>query len=193
MEQPQKLFMACGDERCEGFLHVDAFGSSNPDVVHAIEQTPWPFESDRFAEIVINHLSRVGKDFDQQKAILAEIYRVSSDGATLTLNLPWIRHDSFWADPTNVRPYCPETLQLLSSQYCRLLNQQAISHTSLSDLFGVNFELTSIVQTYDPLWWRKLKAGEISRDQLREAATLHWGVVRSWTATLRVVKDSPDC
>ena len=188
MDQPQKLFMACGDERREGYLHVDAFASSNPDIVHAIEQTPWPFESDRFSEIVINHLSRVGREIYQQKSILAELFRVSAADATVVLNLPWIRHDSFWSDPTNVRPYCPETLHLLSSQYCGSLRIQGAAHTSLAELFGVNFELISIVQTYDPIWWSKLQAGEISRDQLREAASLHWGVVRTWTATLRSVK-----
>jgi hypothetical protein len=188
MEQPQRLFMACGDERREGYLHVDAFASSNPDIVHAIEQTPWPFESDHFTEIVINHLSRVGREIYQQKSILGELFRVSAADATVVLNLPWIRHDSFWSDPTNVRPYCPETLQLFSSKYCQLLREQGIAHTSLFELFGIDFEVISIVQTYDPLWWRKLQTGEISRDQLRESASLSWGVVRSWTATLRVVK-----
>ena len=188
MNQSQKLFMACGDERREGYLHVDAFASSNPDIVHAIEQTPWPFESDRFSEIVVNHLSRVGREIYQQKSILGELFRVSAADATVVLNLPWIRHDSFWSDPTHVRPYCPETLQLLSSQYCGSLREQGVAHTSLAELFGINFELISIVQTYDPIWWRKLQAVEISRDQLREAASLHWGVVRTWTATLRAVK-----
>lgn len=188
MQQPQKLFMACGEERREGFLHVDAFDSSNPDVVHAIEQTPWPFESDRFTEIVINHLSRVGKEIYQQKSILSEIYRVCAENAILTLNLPWIRHDSYWADPTNVRPYCPETLQLLSRQYCKILKDQKIAHTPLSEMFGVDFEVTSIVQTYDPSWWSKVQAGLLNREQLREAASMNWGVVKSWTATLRAIK-----
>jgi len=189
MEQPHKLMMACGEERREGFMHVDAFASSNPDVVHAIEQTPWPFESDRFSEMAVNHLSRVGKDIDQQKSILAEIYRVSAPDAAVSFNLPWIRHDSYWADPTNVRPYCPETLQLLSRQHCAALKSQGIAHTPLAEMFNVNFEVVSVVQTYDPNWWSKLQSGSISREQLREAATLHWGVVRSWTATLRAIKD----
>lgn len=189
MDQPQKLFLACGEERREGFLHADAFESSNPDVVHAIEQTPWPFESDRFSEIVVNHLSRVGKDLDQQKSILAELYRVSASEASITLNLPWIRHDSYWADPTNVRPYCPETLQLFSRQYCEALRDQGLPHTPLAEMFGVDFEVISIVQTYDPIWWNKLSSGAISREQLRESATLYWGVVRSWSATLRAIKN----
>jgi hypothetical protein len=69
-----------------------------------------------------------------------------------------------------------------------LLHEQGIAHTSLFELFDIDFEVISIVQTYDPLWWRKLQTGEISRDQLRESASLNWGVVRSWTATLRAVK-----
>ncbi len=188
MQEPNRLFMACGTERRDGFLHVDAFASSNPDVVHAIEQTPWPFEADRFNEIIVNHLSRVGKELHQQKAILAEVYRVSAADATIQLNLPWIRHDSFWGDPTNVRPYCPETLQLLSRRHCDSLQRQGITHTPLGEMFGVDFEVESIVQSYDPSWWAKLESGAMTREQLREAATCNWGVVRSWTASMRAIK-----
>jgi len=188
MEQPTRLFMACGDQRREGFLHVDAFASSNPDVVHGIEQTPWPFEADRFEEVVVNHLARVGQEIEQQRQILAELYRVCAPAAAVTLQLPWIRHDSYWADPTHVRPYTPETFQLLSRSQSLALKAQGVAHTPLWELFGVDFEIVSIVQTYDPTWWARVQSGAITREQLREAAVLHWGVVRSWSVNLKAVK-----
>ena len=58
----------------------------------------------------------------------------------------------------------------------------------LALVMDVDFEVEGVVQTYDPAWWRKVEAGELSRDALREKANESWNVARELQVRLRAVK-----
>ena len=48
----------------------------------------------------------------------------------------------------------------------------------LAYVMQVDFELAEAVQVYDPLWWQKVQAGELTQAQIRAAADQQWGVVK---------------
>jgi hypothetical protein len=52
----------------------------------------------------------------------------------------------------------------------------------------LDFEPESIAQSYDPYWWAKVEAGEISPDALRELSMQQWNVARELQVTMRAVK-----
>jgi hypothetical protein len=58
----------------------------------------------------------------------------------------------------------------------------------LAFVMDVDFEVETIVQTYDSQWLAKLHAGEITQAALREHAAANWNVARELQVKLRVVK-----
>jgi hypothetical protein len=62
------------------------------------------------------------------------------------------------------------------------------NYTMLAHVMQVDFEITEAVQVYDPLWSRKVQAGELSQDQLRAMADQQWGVVKELQIKLKAIK-----
>ena len=51
-----------------------------------------------------------------------------------------------------------------------------------------DFEITEALQVYEPQWWQKVQAGELSQDKLRAMADQQWGVVKELQVKLKAVK-----
>ncbi|HJR60727.1 MAG TPA: methyltransferase domain-containing protein [Vicinamibacterales bacterium] len=82
---PRILHLGCGLKRMEGAVNVDLREITRPDVVHDLDQRPWPFADGAFDEViaydVIEHLADI-------VATMEEIHRVSVDGAIVKLTVP---------------------------------------------------------------------------------------------------------
>lgn len=101
------------------------------DVIHDLEQYPWPFGDDSFDEVhaycVLEHLGRQG-DYKSFFATFAEIYRVLKPGGHLIGICP-SRH-SAWAfgDPSHTRLIQPESLLFLDrAEYARQIGKTAMT------------------------------------------------------------------
>ncbi len=97
---PQKrvLHLGCGTSKLPGSVGVDMLKLPGVDVVHDLDQTPWPFENGSFdiilAHSVLEHLSSV-VDFMQ------EAHRVGKAGARLVVCVPYFRSVDSFDDPTH--------------------------------------------------------------------------------------------
>jgi len=94
-----KLDIGCGASKREGFVGIDILPIAGVDIVHNLEEFPYPIESDSVDEIwmdqVLEHLNNPMK-------VVEELYRISKNGAKITIGVPYYR--SFYAaiDPTHV-------------------------------------------------------------------------------------------
>src|SRR5262249_59885559 len=79
------LNLGCGSKHIEGATNVDRSPSVHPDVVHDLDQTPWPFAPSSFDEVVgydvVEHVADVVR-------FMEEVHRVASPGATIRLTVP---------------------------------------------------------------------------------------------------------
>lgn len=79
------LQLGSGEKYNPRAINVDLVSSTNPDVVHDLDQCPWPFPDNRFTEVlaydVIEHL-------DDVVAVMEEIHRVCVDGAVVRMTVP---------------------------------------------------------------------------------------------------------
>lgn len=89
-----KLHLGCGEDYLEGWHNVDYVASVNPDEVVNLNNTPWPWEDDRFARIRAFH---VVEHLDDMVDALYECERVLSQNGILKIKVP-IGTDAF-ADP----------------------------------------------------------------------------------------------
>jgi SAM-dependent methyltransferase len=92
------LNLGCGRKRCREAINLDRTPDTAPDVVHDLDQAPWPFPDDRFGEVmaydVVEHLASV-------TAAIDEIHRICRDGGIVRITVPHFSCANAFTDPTH--------------------------------------------------------------------------------------------
>lgn len=92
------LDLGCGNRKRAGAIGLDVNPKTSADVIHDLNQFPYPFSDSTFDEIyldnVLEHLENVIK-------VLEELSRIAKPNATIRIDVPYFR--SHWAciDPTH--------------------------------------------------------------------------------------------
>jgi len=98
IEYPTILNLGCGNKYVQGAINLDVTGASRPDVVHNLNQRPWPFANDSFEKLlaydVIEHLEDIS-------ATMEEIQRICRPGAIVHITVPHFSSANAFADPTH--------------------------------------------------------------------------------------------
>ena len=187
METEIKLNLGCGVQLKEGFVNVDKYG--DPDLRHVLEVFPWPWPDSCVREIEMNHvLEHLGRDTDVYLNIIKELYRVSKDQALIHITVPHPRHDDFLNDPTHVRPITPDGLGLFSKKNNEEWIKGGNANTPLGVFLNVDFEVTHIHVTPDPIWIKLLADGKKSEAEFASATKNHNNVIKQYRITVKVVK-----
>lgn len=184
-----KLNLGCGFDKREGFINADGFEACNPDVLMDIESAPWPFEDNQFEYILMKHvLEHVGATMAEFKQVMRELYRVTAPNGIIEIQVPHHQHSGFWSDPTHVRAFTYQTFEMMSRARNDDWISRGVNYTMLSYVLEVDFEAVEGTYVYDSYWLAKESAGEITREQLREAARSQLNVVRELHVKLKAVK-----
>jgi SAM-dependent methyltransferase len=114
-EQPASrvLNLGCGRKRVEGAINVDVSTETCPDVVHDLNDRPWPLPNNHFDEVIANdvieHLADV-------LGALEEIHRICRDGAVIRLTVPHFSSANAYSDPTHRHAFGYSTLDCFLQQ-----------------------------------------------------------------------------
>ena len=96
----ETLNLGCGLKHVPETVNLDITPETNPDVVHDLNDVPWPLPNDHFREVlaydVIEHLA----DFI---ATMEEIHRVCRDKAIVRITVPHFSCANAYTDPTHRR------------------------------------------------------------------------------------------
>jgi len=94
----RRLNLGCGRKHMADAINLDITSETNPDVVHDLNNRPWPFPENHFVEVtandVVEHLDDVMKTFE-------EIHRICSHGAIVRVAVPHFSSGNAYADPTH--------------------------------------------------------------------------------------------
>tara|TARA_Y100001968_G_C19059544_1_gene573097 strand:- start:29 stop:592 length:564 start_codon:yes stop_codon:yes gene_type:complete len=186
-----KLNLGCGYDKREGFINLDSFKSCEPDILHDIEDTPWPFDDDSFNEILIKHvLEHIGETFNIFRNVMREIYRVSQDKASIHIHVPNYKHVSYWADPTHVRAFDEVTFIMMSKKNNDRWIKNKSNYTMLAYLMDVNFELISskYIPSKEALEMSKSIKKENKGKYILDKNINEWNVIREMQFILKVIK-----
>lgn len=168
MIKPNKLNLGCGFKHVEGFLNVDNFPECNPDIMHDLETFPYPFDSNSVDEIILdNVLEHLGQTFDIFNGVIKELYRISKDGATINIKVPYPRHDNFLGDPTHVRAIIPNTLALYDQERNRKWIAEKSANSPLGIIYKVDFRVGKVTFNLDEKYQKLLENNEVSEDEVR--------------------------
>lgn len=92
------LNLGCGLKQQPDAVNVDFVADTSPDVVVDLDRLPWPFESDRFDEVlafdVLEHLDRI-------IPVMEEIHRICRHGAVVRITVPHFTSANAFTDLTH--------------------------------------------------------------------------------------------
>jgi predicted SAM-dependent methyltransferase len=93
-----RLNLGCGKKPLAGAINLDVSDSVGADVVHDLNQVPWPFAIDSFEEVhaydVLEHVQDVVRT-------LEEIHRICRPGARVHLTVPHFSSANAFTDVTH--------------------------------------------------------------------------------------------
>ena len=92
------LDLGCGKRKQKNAIGIDISKDTDADVIHDLNSFPYPFDDNEFnyvyADNVIEHLDDVVK-------VLEELHRITKDGATIKIIVPFFRSVYARIDPTH--------------------------------------------------------------------------------------------
>jgi predicted SAM-dependent methyltransferase len=95
-----KLDIACGQNKREGFTGVDIAPGEGVDIVHNLDEYPWPFKANSVTEVNISHYVEHVADLI---SFMNELWRIMKPGAQCSIVAPYYSSMRAWQDPTHVR------------------------------------------------------------------------------------------
>lgn len=81
----KKLNLGSGEFKKEGYVNVDYYSVSDPDVRHDLNQFPYPFETSEFDLVEAEHLL---EHLDDPFKVMKEIYRISKNDGIINIKVP---------------------------------------------------------------------------------------------------------
>lgn len=92
------LHLGCGRNLIADAVNVDMRADVGADVVHDLNQRPWPFPDNRFGAVIATH---VIEHLHDTVATMEEIHRVCCHGATVKIVTPHFSSPNAFTDPTH--------------------------------------------------------------------------------------------
>jgi len=93
-----KLNLGCGRKLMAAAVNLDISPAVGADVVHDLEQRPWPLPDNRFAEVFAYDVIEHCADFI---AVMEEIHRICREGAVVRITVPHFSCANAYIDPTH--------------------------------------------------------------------------------------------
>jgi len=85
MRDNKRLDIGCGGNKIPGCTYLDVNPDVRPDIVHDLNQYPYPVEDNSFDEIYAKHII---EHLNDPQAFLSELCRILKPGGTLFVETP---------------------------------------------------------------------------------------------------------
>ena len=96
------LDVACGSNKTPNACGMDKRKLDGVDVVHDIEEVPWPFPDGEFTRLIMSHIVEHLKPW-LMVDVMNEAWRVLEPGGQLLIATPYAGSYGFYQDPTHVK------------------------------------------------------------------------------------------
>lgn len=102
MTNPTRLRLGCGGDPAPGWINHDLVPLSNVDVVHDLNEYPWPWKDNSIDEV---HMKDVLEHLPDTIATMEELYRITKPGSSIYIAVPYWNSWEAITDPTHVRQF----------------------------------------------------------------------------------------
>lgn len=94
----KKIDFGCGTSKKQGFIGVDIIQLPGVDVVHNLDQFPYPFEDNEIEEV---WMDQVLEHLKEPMLVVEELYRICKNDAVIHIGVPYFRSLYAAIDPTH--------------------------------------------------------------------------------------------
>lgn len=94
----QVLDVGCGSKKYPGAIGLDISEDTDADVVHNLDQRPYPFDDDSFDQVLMQD---VIEHVESPIAVMEELHRICRPGARIQLRTPHFSSVLAYGDPTH--------------------------------------------------------------------------------------------
>lgn len=139
----KRLNLGCGKEIKKDYINIDFVKIDGVDVVHDLNNTPYPFKKDEFDEIYASHILEHLNDLVKT---MKELKRISRPGARIIIRAPHFSCGVSYRDPTHKRLFSYFTFDYFTKECFyglpdfriinRRLNFTRLSFTFLNHIFN---------------------------------------------------------
>lgn len=106
--------LGCGGAKLPGAIGVDNVALPGVDIVHDLQDFPYPFEDSSVREAHLNHVIE-HFSFRQIQAIFDELFRIIEPAGLVHVRVPHVFSIAAWADPTHRMSFTFESGQFFDS------------------------------------------------------------------------------
>ncbi len=92
------LDLGCGTRKRSGAIGVDSNPATHPDILHNLDQFPYPFADSRFDEV---YLDNVLEHLENVISVVEELHRITKPGGMVKIIVPYFRSRWAFIDPTH--------------------------------------------------------------------------------------------
>ena len=183
------LNLGCGSKKIKDYTNIDKYKTFKPDIIHDLEQFPYPFEDNSVDNISLSHvLEHIGQNPDTFNLIMKELYRICKNQAVISITVPHPRHDDFLSDPTHVRPITVPMLELYNKELNEQWQLQKGANSSLALIHNVDFRIKYIRYDFERKYSQMLKDKKINQQELDEMMYKYNNVVKQIFIQLEAIK-----
>lgn len=151
MSQPPAILnVGCGQTRLENSIGIDFDPQSRADVIHDLDQYPWPFADTSFERIICWH---VLEHLRNPQQAMGEIHRLARPHALVEIATPHYSSPDSWGDMTHYmhfslktfepfyqeRPDRPAPFSLVSRRLTFGKGLPSLTGRAIAALFGLGF------------------------------------------------------
>ncbi len=110
MDTPGKkiLDIGCGTNKLEGAIGLDRNPLTGADVIHDLNEFPYPFEDDQFDGVYASHLV---EHVPEVIPFMEEVFRITKDGGTVKFITPHYTNPDWNCDPTHLNHFSSFSFQ----------------------------------------------------------------------------------
>lgn len=106
-----RLDIGCGASKHDGFVGIDMMDLPGVDIVHDLEETPWPLPNECAISAVASHiLEHINPHKGVFINVMDEIWRVLKPHGQLAFVVPYAGTHGYYQDPTHVNPINESTM-----------------------------------------------------------------------------------
>ena len=183
------LNLDSGNKKIKNYINVDKFDTFKPDIVHDLENFPYPFEDNSVDNIVLSHvLEHIGQNPDDFNNIMKELYRICKNGSLIDITVPHPRHDDFLSDPTHIRPITVLGMSLYDQEQNNQWIKNNAANTPLGIIHNVNFKVKSVRYDVVKEYMDMLEEKKITQAQLGKLIEKYNNVAKQIYIQLEVIK-----
>lgn len=161
-----KINAGSGHNKLDGYINIDNQTAYNPDIVHDLNITPWPFEDNSVEEIILCHtLEHLGEKTETYLKIWQEMYRILQPDGIVNITVPHWLCENFFHDPTHCRVVTPTGINMFDNERNYQDYQNGGRETKLGLYLGIDFKIENVGYKLADQILEKINQGEFTYEQ----------------------------